>query len=56
MTLFRDKGMRCPSQDLETGWPKLATANFWGVLVFKGTAIYSDNNHKHVFFIYGNKA
>ena len=35
------------SQDLETGWPKLAIVKFWGIQILK-RYIYSDFNHKHV--------
>ena len=29
------------SQDLETGWPKLAIVKFWGVQIFKGGPQYT---------------
>ena len=37
------------SQDLDTGCLKLAIVPFFGVQMFRGTAIYSDFNHKHVY-------
>ena len=33
---------QCPSQDLETGCPKLAIGKFWASNFLRGTTIYSD--------------
>ena len=37
-----------PSQNLETGCPKLATVKFWGVQFSRETIMYSDYIHFQV--------
>ena len=49
---YGQKEMYCKqglSQDLKTGYPKLAIVNFWASTFSREIMIYSDYNHKNVF-------